>query len=131
AQLGRAFGEAECLEEALPLLQHAIELAPEDSYVREHFGWICARLGREEGIPVLVGLLTAAPSDGRTARDLVDLLEKRGELAARLREWRDCLESDDAEPWQLAAYVSGCSKLEQMREVYRWAAVWVARTGAD
>jgi tetratricopeptide (TPR) repeat protein len=86
------------VDEALALVQKAVELDPQSAAYQDSLGWALYRLNRLEAAEQAVR--RALESDGENAvilDHLGDILAKRGRVAEALQEWQRALKGEDEE----------------------------------
>jgi tetratricopeptide (TPR) repeat protein len=86
------------VEEALTLVQKAVELDPQSAAYQDSLGWALFRLNRLEAAEEAVG--RALEKDGRNAvvlDHMGDILARRGRAAEALQYWQKALKGEDEE----------------------------------
>jgi len=85
-------------QEALPLIERALELRPEDAAITDSMGWVLYRLGRYEESIVFLRKAFALFPDPEVAAHLGEVLWVVGEQQEAKKIWADTLEKnpDDA-----------------------------------
>jgi tetratricopeptide (TPR) repeat protein len=86
------------VEEALALIQKAVELDPHSAAYQDSMGWALYRLNRLEAAEQAVR--RALEKDGENAvilDHLGDILARRGHVAEALQHWQRALKGEDEE----------------------------------
>jgi tetratricopeptide (TPR) repeat protein len=84
------------VEEALTLVQKAVDLDPQSAAYRDSLGWALFRLNRLEAAEEAVG--RALEKDGKNAvvlDHMGDILARRGRAAEALQYWQNALRGED------------------------------------
>ncbi|MCO5977207.1 tetratricopeptide repeat protein [Ideonella oryzae] len=77
------------LDEALKLIQHAVELAPDDPFILDSLGWVYFRQGRADEALKLLKQSYAARPHAEVATHLGEVLWAMGQRDEALRYWRE------------------------------------------
>jgi tetratricopeptide (TPR) repeat protein len=86
------------VEEALELIERAVELDPSSAAYRDSLGWALYRLNRLEAAEKAVRAALEKDSNNAVILDhLGDILNKRGRVAEALLYWQRALEGEDEE----------------------------------
>jgi tetratricopeptide (TPR) repeat protein len=86
------------VEEALGLIERALEIDPENGAYLDSLGWALFRLGRLEQAEAKLRLAVERNRDNAVVLDhLGDILGKRGSLSEAVKYWRLALEGEDEE----------------------------------
>jgi len=84
------------VEEALGLIQHALEIDPENGAYLDSLGWALFRLGRLEQAEARLRQAVAKNADNAVVLDhLGDILGERGSLQEAVKYWRLALAGED------------------------------------
>ena len=85
------------LEEALKLINQAVELEPDSAAYLDSLGWVYFRMGKlEEAETNLRRSLQRSPHDATVRDHLGDVLFKRGKLREAIAEWQLSLKEWEA-----------------------------------
>ena len=86
------------LEEALALIQKAVELDPPSGAYKDSLGWALFRLNRTEAAEDAVRQALAKDGENAVILDhLGDIVDRRGRVAEALQCWRKALKGEDEE----------------------------------
>ena len=92
--LGYSFADRnERLPEARKLIEHALELAPEDYYIMDSLGWVLYRMGDLKGAAQHLRRAWSGRPDGEIGAHLGEVLWALGERAEAEHVWREALEA--------------------------------------
>ncbi len=80
-------------EEALELIQRALELKPDDHYIVDSMGWVLYRLGRHEEALTHLRRALEIKGDPEIAAHLGEVLWVMGDREGAKRVWDDALQS--------------------------------------
>jgi tetratricopeptide (TPR) repeat protein len=81
------------LPEARKLIEHALQLAPEDYYIIDSMGWVLYRMGDLKGAAEQLRRAYLGRPDGEIAAHLGEVLWAMGERGEAERVWQDALKS--------------------------------------
>ncbi|HSD66169.1 MAG TPA: tetratricopeptide repeat protein, partial [Vicinamibacteria bacterium] len=86
------------VEEALALVQKAVELDPQSAAYQDSLGWALYRLNRLESAEQAVGRALEKDGDNAVVLDhMGDILARRGQVAEALQYWLKALKGEDEE----------------------------------
>jgi tetratricopeptide (TPR) repeat protein len=86
------------VEEALALVQRAVELDPQSAAYQDSLGWALYRLNRLEAAEAAVRRSLERDGDNAVVLDhLGDILARRGRVAEALQYWQKALKGEDEE----------------------------------
>lgn len=92
--LGYSFADRNTrLPEARKLIQHALELSPEDSYIIDSMGWVLYRLGDLKGAAGYLRRAYQGRPDAEIGAHLGEVLWKMGDHSEADRVWQESLKS--------------------------------------
>lgn len=92
--LGYSFADRnERLPEARKLIEHALELAPEDYYIMDSLGWVLYRMGDLKGAADHLRRAWSGRPDGEIGAHFGEVLWVLGERDEAERVWREALEA--------------------------------------
>ena len=95
------------LEEALELIQHALEIDPWNGAYLDSLGWVYFRLGRfEEAREPLEAAAREYPADAVVLEHLGDLYERRGENELAISAWGQALDNDPEDRAKIEAKIA-------------------------
>jgi uncharacterized protein HemY len=88
------------LEEALKLIEKAVELAPQDAYIQDSLGWVKFRLGLQTEALTLLRAAYKAKPDAEIAAHLGEVLWVMGQQREAGTFWREglLLKADNETP---------------------------------
>jgi Flp pilus assembly protein TadD len=93
--LGYAFAERNIrLQEALALIEKAVQLAPNDPYIMDSMGWIQFRLGKLQEAEALLRKAYELRADPEIATHLGEVLWVKGQQEDAKKLWRDANTKD-------------------------------------
>lgn len=86
------------LDEALDMLETAVELAPEDGYITDSMAWVLYQLGRvDESLPYIKTAISLLPYDPTVNDHIGDIYWTLGRRIEAKYQWRRALENADPE----------------------------------
>lgn len=92
--LGYSFAERNMrLPEAKKLIEHALELAPEDYYIVDSLGWVLYRQGDLKGAAAQLRRAYDGRPDAEIGAHLGEVLWAMGERAEAARVWKESLDA--------------------------------------
>jgi tetratricopeptide (TPR) repeat protein len=95
------------LEEALELIQHALEFDPWNGAYLDSLGWVYFRMGRfEEAREPLEAAAREFPADAVVLEHLGDLYERRGENDLAISAWGQALNNDPEDRAKIEAKIA-------------------------
>ena len=95
------------LEEALELIERAIEIEPWNGAYLDSLGWVYFRMGRfEEARGPLEAAARELPADAVVLEHLGDLYERRGENELAISAWGQALDNDPEDRAKIEAKIA-------------------------
>ena len=80
------------LDQALEYIQRAIELKPDNGYIRDSLGWVYFRLGKiDQAIKELETAVQLSPEDAAILEHLADVYLEKGRVQDALRTYQKAL----------------------------------------
>jgi len=82
------------LDQALEYIQRAIELKPDDGYIRDSLGWVYYRLGKlDQAIKELEAAVRLSPNDVAILEHLGDVYLEKGQVREALQIYKKAVKS--------------------------------------